>query len=148
MILSPTTPLSALRSAWRRRRAFLRSSSGVYATGFQSFPEQPFVPPMYFTPHPLYIVALCSARKDPSSVAGVGGFITAIVCVGSNGANTRNVPSSDSAVSLCRLIFAGKQMNDEKVAKEYNIEGGSVLHLVRRLFPPSPISTCASFGAV
>ena len=29
-----------------------------------------------------------------------------------------------------RLIFAGKQMNDEKTAKEYNIEGGSVLHLV------------------
>lgn len=34
-------------------------------------------------------------------------------------------------ISLCcRLIFAGKQMNDEKQAKEYNIEGGSVLHLV------------------
>lgn len=37
--------------------------------------------------------------------------------------------------SLChpapRLIFAGKQMNDEKLAKDYNIEGGSVLHLVR-----------------
>ena len=31
-----------------------------------------------------------------------------------------------------RLIFAGKQMNDEKTAKEYNIEGGSVLHLVSR----------------
>lgn len=31
---------------------------------------------------------------------------------------------------LCRLIFAGKQMNDDKMAKEYNIEGGSVLHLV------------------
>ena len=30
-----------------------------------------------------------------------------------------------------RLIFAGKQMNDEKTAKDYNIEGGSVLHLVR-----------------
>ena len=30
-----------------------------------------------------------------------------------------------------RLIFAGKQMNDDKVAKDYNIEGGSVLHLVR-----------------
>ncbi|KIY97528.1 NEDD8-like protein RUB1 [Monoraphidium neglectum] len=28
-----------------------------------------------------------------------------------------------------RLIFAGKQMNDEKQAKDYNIEGGSVLHL-------------------
>lgn len=32
-----------------------------------------------------------------------------------------------------RLIFAGKQMNDEKIAKEYNIEGGSVLHLVLAL---------------
>eukprot|EP00210_Caulerpa_lentillifera_P000316 g309.t1 len=32
-----------------------------------------------------------------------------------------------------RLIFAGKQMNDDKQAKEYNIEGGSVLHLVRGL---------------
>ncbi len=32
---------------------------------------------------------------------------------------------------LRRLIFAGKQMNDDKVAKDYNIEGGSVLHLVR-----------------
>jgi hypothetical protein len=31
---------------------------------------------------------------------------------------------------LCRLIFAGKQMNDDKTAKDYNIEGGSVLHLV------------------
>ena len=28
------------------------------------------------------------------------------------------------------LIFAGKQMNDDKTAKDYNIEGGSVLHLV------------------
>ena len=33
--------------------------------------------------------------------------------------------------AMCRLIFAGKQMNDEKTAKDYNIEGGSVLHLVR-----------------
>ncbi|KAL6776986.1 UBQ2 [Auxenochlorella protothecoides x Auxenochlorella symbiontica] len=32
-----------------------------------------------------------------------------------------------------RLIFAGKQMNDDKLAKEYNIEGGSVLHLVLAL---------------
>lgn len=31
----------------------------------------------------------------------------------------------------CRLIFAGKQMSDEKAAKDFNIEGGSVLHLVR-----------------
>lgn len=32
-----------------------------------------------------------------------------------------------------RLIFAGKQMNDDKAAKDYNIEGGSVLHLVGRM---------------
>ncbi|KAL4534865.1 hypothetical protein Ndes2526B_g05789 [Nannochloris sp. 'desiccata'] len=32
-----------------------------------------------------------------------------------------------------RLIFAGKQMNDDKMAKDYNIEGGSVLHLVLAL---------------
>jgi ubiquitin-like protein Nedd8 len=32
-----------------------------------------------------------------------------------------------------QLIFAGKQMNDEKTAKDYNIEGGSVLHLVLAL---------------
>ena len=33
----------------------------------------------------------------------------------------------------CRLIFAGKAMNDDKMAKDYNIEGGSVLHLVLAL---------------
>ncbi len=33
-------------------------------------------------------------------------------------------------MATCRLIFAGKQMNDDKMAKDYNIEGGSVLHLV------------------
>lgn len=32
--------------------------------------------------------------------------------------------------TTCRLIFAGKQLNDDKTAKELNIEGGSVLHLV------------------
>jgi ubiquitin-like protein Nedd8 len=32
-----------------------------------------------------------------------------------------------------RLIFGGKQMSDEKTAKDYNIEGGSVLHLVLAL---------------
>merc|ERR1712196_162080 len=32
-----------------------------------------------------------------------------------------------------RLIFGGKQMNDDKKASEYNIEGGSVLHLVLAL---------------
>ena len=52
-----------------------------------------------------------------------------------------------------RLIFAGKQMNDEKTAKEYNIEGGSVLHLVRNanwptkgVSPPlSPTPSSPSF---
>ena len=34
---------------------------------------------------------------------------------------------------LHRLIFGGKQMNDDRTAKEYNIEGGSVLHLVLAL---------------
>ncbi|KTW32658.1 NEDD8 protein [Pneumocystis jirovecii RU7] len=28
-----------------------------------------------------------------------------------------------------RLIFGGKQMSDERTASEYNLEGGSVLHL-------------------
>ncbi|GAM22387.1 hypothetical protein SAMD00019534_055620 [Acytostelium subglobosum LB1] len=32
-----------------------------------------------------------------------------------------------------RLIFGGKQMGDEKTAKDYSIEGGSVLHLVLAL---------------
>ncbi|KAI1728714.1 ubiquitin family domain-containing protein [Ditylenchus destructor] len=32
-----------------------------------------------------------------------------------------------------RLIFAGKQMNDDKTASEYKVIGGSVLHLVLAL---------------
>ncbi|KAE9552191.1 hypothetical protein FO519_004606 [Halicephalobus sp. NKZ332] len=32
-----------------------------------------------------------------------------------------------------RLIFAGKQMNDDKTCEEYKITGGSVLHLVLAL---------------
>jgi len=32
-----------------------------------------------------------------------------------------------------RLIFSGRQMADDKTAKEYNIEAGSVLHLVLAL---------------
>ncbi|EPS73276.1 hypothetical protein M569_01486, partial [Genlisea aurea] len=32
-----------------------------------------------------------------------------------------------------RLIYAGKQLADDRTAKEYNIEGGSVLHLVLAL---------------
>lgn len=43
-----------------------------------------------------------------------------------------NIPFS-LGISLCRLIYAGKQLADDKTAKEYNIEGGSVLHLVLAL---------------
>lgn len=32
-----------------------------------------------------------------------------------------------------RLIFGGKQMNDDKTLSEFNIEGGSVLHMVLAL---------------
>ena len=32
-----------------------------------------------------------------------------------------------------RLIFGGKQMNDDKTAAEFGVEGGSVLHLVLAL---------------
>jgi len=32
-----------------------------------------------------------------------------------------------------RLIFSGKQMNDEKTAADYKVSGGSVLHLVLAL---------------
>ncbi|UZJ55455.1 hypothetical protein CBS101457_004775 [Exobasidium rhododendri] len=32
-----------------------------------------------------------------------------------------------------RLIFGGKQMHDEKFAKDFGVEGGSVLHLVLAL---------------
>eukprot|EP00027_Filamoeba_sp_ATCC50430_P008198 CAMPEP_0168558402 /NCGR_PEP_ID=MMETSP0413-20121227/9954_1 /TAXON_ID=136452 /ORGANISM="Filamoeba nolandi, Strain NC-AS-23-1" /LENGTH=78 /DNA_ID=CAMNT_0008589527 /DNA_START=110 /DNA_END=346 /DNA_ORIENTATION=- len=32
-----------------------------------------------------------------------------------------------------RLIFGGKQMADDKSAKEYNIDAGAVLHLVLAL---------------
>ncbi|KAL0710744.1 hypothetical protein Bca4012_017722 [Brassica carinata] len=32
-----------------------------------------------------------------------------------------------------RLLYAGKQLADDKTAKDYNIEGGSVLHLVLSL---------------
>ncbi|PWN98220.1 putative NEDD8 precursor-ubiquitin-like protein [Tilletiopsis washingtonensis] len=32
-----------------------------------------------------------------------------------------------------RLIFGGKQMHDDKTAREFGVEGGSVLHLVLAL---------------
>ncbi|KAI5209869.1 hypothetical protein E4T39_00384 [Aureobasidium subglaciale] len=32
-----------------------------------------------------------------------------------------------------RLIFGGKQMNDDKTANEYQLEGGATLHLVLAL---------------
>lgn len=47
---------------------------------------------------------------------------------------------------LSRLIFAGKQMNDDKLAKDYNIEGGSVLHLVNGLNLYQTRSTCIGVG--
>ncbi|CAH8371345.1 unnamed protein product [Eruca vesicaria subsp. sativa] len=34
---------------------------------------------------------------------------------------------------FCRLIYPRKQLADDKTAKDYNIEGGSVLHLVLAL---------------
>ena len=36
-------------------------------------------------------------------------------------------------VAIQRLIFGGKQMADDKSAGHYNVEGGSVLHLVLAL---------------
>ncbi|KHN26856.1 Ubiquitin-NEDD8-like protein RUB2 [Glycine soja] len=44
--------------------------------------------------------------------------------------NSKNLTT---VASCCRLIYAGKQLADDKTAKEYNIEGGSVLHLVLAL---------------
>ena len=32
-----------------------------------------------------------------------------------------------------RLIFSGRQLNDDKFANDYTLEGGSVLHLVLAL---------------
>ncbi|KAK6931924.1 Ubiquitin-like domain [Dillenia turbinata] len=36
-------------------------------------------------------------------------------------------------LATIRLIYAGKQLADDKTARDYNIEGGSVLHLVLAL---------------
>jgi ubiquitin-like protein Nedd8 len=44
-----------------------------------------------------------------------------------------NPSNSLSEIHLFSLIFSGKQMNDDKSAQDYNIEGGSVLHLVLAL---------------
>ena len=53
------------------------------------------------------------------------------------------LPSPTATPSPPRsLIFGGKQMNDEKLAKEYNVEGGSVLHLVLALRGGGSAATC------
>ncbi|CAI5642124.1 unnamed protein product [Oreochromis niloticus] len=41
-----------------------------------------------------------------------------------------------------RLIYSGKQMNDEKTAADYKIQGGSVLHLVLALRGGSTNHSC------
>jgi hypothetical protein len=51
-------------------------------------------------------------------------------------------PPSPGFLFLRSLIFGGKQMNDDKTAKEYNIEGGSVLHLVLALRGGSNSDMC------
>ncbi|RLN11761.1 hypothetical protein C2845_PM09G20060 [Panicum miliaceum] len=52
--------------------------------------------------------------------------------------NRNHVPAGvfECSVAWClrhMLIYAGKQLADDKTAKDYNIEGGSVLHLVLAL---------------
>lgn len=51
------------------------------------------------------------------------------LCNTAQGLHIDSPAHEDRGVSR-RLIFAGKQMGDEKQAKDYNVEGGSVLHLV------------------
>ncbi len=46
-----------------------------------------------------------------------------------------------------RLIFSGKQMNDDKLAKDFNIEGGSVLHLVGPFGWCKLLLSCSKFHA-
>uniref|UniRef100_A0A3B3H7L6 Ubiquitin-like protein NEDD8 n=1 Tax=Oryzias latipes TaxID=8090 RepID=A0A3B3H7L6_ORYLA len=43
-----------------------------------------------------------------------------------------------------RLIYSGKQMNDEKTAADYKIQGGSVLHLVLALRGGSTTHYCST----
>lgn len=44
-----------------------------------------------------------------------------------------DVGFSSIPFALYRLIFAGKQMADDKNVRDYGIKGGSVLHLVLAL---------------
>jgi len=48
--------------------------------------------------------------------------------IGSSAQNQEGIPPPQQ-----RLIFSGKQMNDEKTAADYKVSGGSVLHLVLAL---------------
>ena len=36
-------------------------------------------------------------------------------------------------VPMIRLIFSGRQMNDEQKIKDYNVDAGSVIHMVLQL---------------
>ena len=44
-----------------------------------------------------------------------------------------DVGFSSLLFAVHRLLFAGKQMGDDKTVRDYGIEGGSVLHLVLAL---------------